>query len=126
MNAPRAVLAPELVTERAWQAWVIDLARLCGWRCFHPFDSRRSEPGWPDLVLARPATAEILFVELKSERGKVTAEQGWWLAALETCGCTVHVWRPSHAEQVITALRRPVKPSCRPSPAKMEENPSRA
>jgi len=100
----------QLVTERDWQSFVVECARRYGWRVHHHFDSRRSEPGWPDLVCARPARGEVLFVELKSEGGKVTDAQGWWLAALEAAGCEAHVWRPSDADAVVARLARTYSP----------------
>jgi hypothetical protein len=68
------------LTEKEWQAQVLDLARLYGWRhAYHTFDSRRSASGFPDLVLVRE---RALFAELKSKSGKVSAAQADWLAAL--------------------------------------------
>ena len=50
--------------------------------------------GFPDLVLAKPG--RLLFVELKSENGRLSQEQARWLAALGlTERAEVKVWRPS-------------------------------
>jgi hypothetical protein len=82
-----------VVAERDFQAAVVELARLSGWRCYHTYDSRRSAHGFPDLVLVRDG--RLLFAELKSERGRVTADQRAWLSLLEGCpGVEVYVWRP--------------------------------
>ncbi|MCC6312227.1 MAG: hypothetical protein IT345_15125, partial [Trueperaceae bacterium] len=62
-----------LVGERDFQALVVQLARLRGWRVYHTFDSRRSPAGFPDLVLARPP--RLVIAELKSEKGRVADEQ---------------------------------------------------
>lgn len=62
--------APALdwVTEKEWQAQVVELAQTLGWKkAYHVYDSRRSHSGWPDLVLVRE---RILYVELKREGGK--------------------------------------------------------
>src|SRR5688572_19177552 len=40
-------------TERAFQAQVVKYARLMGWTAYHTHDSRRSQAGFPDLVLVR-------------------------------------------------------------------------
>lgn len=96
---------PTRLTEKAWQAQVVELSTYYGWRHFHVYDSRRSDPGWPDLVLVRPP--EALFVELKTDRGRLTASQRDWQALLEACGFTVAVWRPRDFEDVHTALKRP-------------------
>ena len=64
----------------------------------HHHDSRRSEPGWPDLVLLKPGTpgvrARLIVAELKSENGKLTAAQQLWLNGLSECIQT-YVWRPA-------------------------------
>ena len=39
---------------------------------------------------------QCLFVELKSERGKVTAAQDAWLSALQFAGLNVFLWRPDN------------------------------
>ncbi len=92
------------VTEADWLALVRDLARTTGWRCYHTHNSRRSDAGFPDLVLVRPP--ELVVTELKAERGRVTPAQARWIAELQACGVEVHVWRPSDADVVVARLRR--------------------
>lgn len=99
-----AARARFLLSERDWQRLVVDFATLHGWWTYHTNNSLRSNPGWPDLVLARPG--EVLFVELKREDGKVTAAQGRVLELLESAGCETHVWRPSHEREVFARLAR--------------------
>jgi hypothetical protein len=60
---------------------------------YHTHDSRRSEPGFPDLVLVRHE--RLLFVELKSGKGKLTPAQAQWFGRLSQAGASVRVWRPS-------------------------------
>lgn len=91
-----------LISERALQDVVLQVAKINKWLVYHTHDSRFSESGWPDLVLLRPPRA--LFVELKAENGKVTAAQAHWLEQLEACGLTVAVWRPSHLDDIIATL----------------------
>ena len=94
-----------LVSEKAFMSAVVDLARLTGWLCYHTFDSRRSEAGFPDLVLARGG--RLVFVELKTEQGRVTDAQSEWLEALALCpGVEVHVWRPGDWDAIERTLRR--------------------
>lgn len=69
------------------------LAGHLGYRVYHTHDSRRSEPGFPDLVLAR--TGRVLFCELKRENGHITTEQASWLFTLDRAGVETHVYRPS-------------------------------
>jgi hypothetical protein len=92
------------VREKAWQAQVIELALLYGWFVYHTYDS---QPGWPDLVLARPTTGELIFVELKTDVGRLSPAQRSWLRVLEDCNQEVHVWRPRDFEAVHARLKRP-------------------
>ena len=70
------------MTERELQQGLIDAAKLAGWLVYHTHDSRRSEPGFPDLVLVHPRRRDLAFIECKSERGRLTHEQQVWLRAL--------------------------------------------
>jgi hypothetical protein len=89
------------MSEAELQELVIAAARLGGWRWYHTADSRRSNPGWPDLVLVRGR--EALFVELKSEKGRVRPEQREWLQALERVETfSTGILRPSDADAFIT------------------------
>jgi len=112
-------------SEKEWQSTVLDLATLGGWRSYHTFDSRRSAAGFPDLVLVRPP--ELIFAELKAEKGRTTPEQEAWLedlatVASETAVLTravereyligetlpdplqVYIWRPSDFDEVRRVL----------------------
>jgi hypothetical protein len=85
--------------ERDWQRTVVDLAEMYRWRVYHTFDSRRSEPGWPDLFCVKPGRAVAL--ELKTQRGRVTAEQYGWLGLLASVpGVDAMLARPSDLERV--------------------------
>lgn len=77
--------------ERHLQASVEEHLRLAGWRFFHAYDSRRSQPGFPDLVCLRGE--RILVAELKGPKTRVTAEQREWLAAFELAGVPAYLWR---------------------------------
>jgi hypothetical protein len=98
----RAVL-DAAASEAELLALVREAAGRFGWRSYHTHDSRRSEAGFPDLVLARGG--ELIFAELKSERGRVSETQRAWLADLEAAGCEVHVWRPSDGGALLDRLR---------------------
>ncbi len=67
------------LSERAFQRQIVQLAELMGWRTYHTYDSRRSNPGFPDLVLVR--APRVIFAELKRQRGRVTAAQTEWVDA---------------------------------------------
>jgi hypothetical protein len=92
------------ITERAFQAQVIAIAKILGWRCYHTHDSRRSQAGFPDLVLVR--RARLIFAELKSESGKVKPEQDAWIAALRAAGQKAYLWRPSHWHEIVAELSK--------------------
>lgn len=70
---------PEYTTERAFQRVVEQLLTLHGWRYYHTHDSRRSIPGFPDIVALRGH--RLLALELKTRRGRATADQLAWLVA---------------------------------------------
>lgn len=87
------------MTEDQLQSVVIDLAHLRGWKVMHtrPAWSKghmatplQGDPGFPDLVIARRFYV-TLFVELKTEKGKLTPDQENWRLALPGW----HLWRPS-------------------------------
>lgn len=99
------VKQPE-ISEADHQRAVVHLARVCGWRLYHTRDSRRSNPGFPDLTLVR--RERLIFAELKAEKGKLSKDQDDWLAALDAIpAAEVYVWRPSDfdAGRVTAALR---------------------
>ena len=91
------------ICERDFQASVIELAKLTGWRFYHVFDSRRSAAGYPDLTLVRGG--RCIFAELKTDIGRVTRDQTAWLAALDAVpGIEAVVWRPRHWSTVEAIL----------------------
>lgn len=92
------------LTEREWQAQVVELARLLGWRRpMHIFDSRRSEPGWPDLALVRD---RLVLVELKREGGRTTPAQRSWIRALLAANVECYVVRPRDLDDLARVLTR--------------------
>ena len=89
-------------TEKQFQAKIIEVARIYGWCVYHTFDSRRSEKGFPDLVLVRE---RVLFRELKTEKGRLTAYQIAWGKRLMDAGSDFAVWRPSMLDEIYKELR---------------------
>jgi hypothetical protein len=102
MTAPTRRQVDLAISEADWQRTVLDLAYAFHWLAYHTFDSRRSQPGFPDLVLVRD---RVVFAELKTERGKPTSSQNLWVGKLVRAGAEVHVWRPSDWPDVVLALR---------------------
>lgn len=86
------------IAEKDLQAAVVELAQYCGWKPYHTFDSRRSDPGFPDLVLVR--RERLIFAELKSQTGNLTLPQMQWISALmkleapTDAAVQCFVWRP--------------------------------
>jgi VRR-NUC domain len=97
------------LTEKEWQAQLVELARLYGWRCYHTLRSQGSEAGFPDLVLVRPP--QLVFAELKTDKGRLSPAQKEWLADLEQVSAgaidvAADVWRPADFDRVHAILRR--------------------
>lgn len=101
------------------QQTIIDAAHLFGWRAAHFRTVRIARAngqvyyatpvqadgaGWPDLVLAKPG--RLLFVEVKSDKGKLSPEQTAWKVLLEMTGQgEVYTWRPSQWDEIEAVLR---------------------
>ena len=97
-------VAPLPISEAQLQDAIVDLARLRGWKVAHFAPARTDKghrtpcrydaEGWPDLVICREPTSvyrpgiyivpcnEVLYWEVKSEKGKVSAAQQAWLDVL--------------------------------------------
>jgi hypothetical protein len=85
---------------------------VLGW-CWVHYRPGRSSRGWttplsgsagfPDIVAVRGA--RVVFIELKSETGRLTDSQAAWLLALGQAGAEVHCWRPSDWPEVEEILR---------------------
>jgi len=96
----------QAMTEAELQARIKELALCLGWMYYHTRDSRRSDLGFPDLVLVRDEN--VIIAELKREKGRLTAAQETWGAALSNCKTVdYYLWRPAHwyAGAIEEALR---------------------
>lgn len=96
---------------------VLDMARLFGLHVAH-FRPAKTERGWrtpvqadgkgyPDLTIVGGG---VLFRELKSDRGQLSAEQVTWSARLKSAGADFAVWHPTdlrsgRIERELRALR---------------------
>jgi hypothetical protein len=84
---------------------VREIAGRYGWRLqYHTADSRRSDAGWPDEVFGHPAQRRTLFVEFKTDTGRLRPEQRVWLEHLADSGFEVAVWRPRDLDTVLRVL----------------------
>ena len=97
------------VTEKAFESQVKDLAKLFGWKYYHPFLSKWSERGYPDITLVKEnedGTASLLFLELKSERGKVTEAQQQWINILSKVpNVGAYIFYPHAWDRIVLILR---------------------
>jgi hypothetical protein len=92
-----------MISEKHWLTDVLEISALFGWQAYHTFDSRRSQPGFPDLVLARPP--RLILAELKSDTGRLSLAQRDWLATLEGCDrIQTRLWRPQDRDRVLAEL----------------------
>ena len=118
-----------LVTEAELTQTIIGMARAYGWLVFHDRDSRRSEPGFPDLVAVSqaPMRPRVLFLEIKTAKGRLTKGREsprtgrWlpgqedWIGALQRCNTLgpasegsrveTYVARPEHLDELDTLFR---------------------
>lgn len=95
-------------SEKQFQDNVIALAKSLGFTLiYHTHDSRRSQPGFPDLVLVNPSRGITLWRELKSARGRISAAQQQWIEGLKNAGHDAGYWRPEDwaTERIHAELR---------------------
>ena len=100
----------EALTEAQFQTLVIEMATdIYKWEVFHDGDSRRSNAGFPDLVLVKDG--KLIFAELKREKNAYPSKaQMNWLAKLRDVGNSSDnvlavLWRPSSNWQEVLSGR---------------------
>jgi hypothetical protein len=89
------------MSEAVLQSTIIGFAsQSLSWLCYHTHDSRRSVPGFPDLVLVHERQQRVIFTELKKENGRQSPPQRVWERVLLAVGPVVRIeyylWRPSN------------------------------
>lgn len=100
----QGVGAKQGLPESAFLAQVKALAQRLSWHCYHTHDSRRSDEGWPDLVLCNGT--RLIIAELKSATGTVTPAQTLWLDMLRHTGLVeVFCWRPKDLPDIEAILQ---------------------
>lgn len=81
-------------SEKHFMGRVRRRADLLGWKVWHQNDSIGTRAGLPDLIMVRPP--RLIFAELKSEYGRLSAAQRDAIADLLRCPqVEAYVWRPS-------------------------------
>lgn len=94
MTAETRRVLDAAISERSFHKQVVDLANMAGWsvwhdnatnaprrckRCDEPIPVIRNTPGFPDLIAIRGE--DLYAIELKAQRGRLTADQMRWLHA---------------------------------------------
>jgi hypothetical protein len=85
---PRAAAMPEAELQEAVRRMCVGL----GLFHFHVLNAKGCAPGWPDSVIIGK---RVIFRELKSEHGSLTADQRRVGDMLKRAGQSWAVWRPS-------------------------------
>lgn len=94
------------MTEKELQGSVYALAKAFGWTTYHTHDSRRSERGFPDLVLVHRKRG-LMFRELKAENGRLSPYQKEWISVLTEAGQDIAVWNTAdwHEGRILAELK---------------------
>jgi hypothetical protein len=104
------------INETAWRNNVVLHARTRGWKVyfvpdrFHAnakesgsfYTTKMGDRGYPDLTLVGPSS--IIFVELKTETGRLSPDQEEWRDRIVAAGGEWFLWRPSHLDDAIKRL----------------------
>ena len=63
-----------VISEAQLTQTIIEMGRALGFLVYHTGDSRRSEPGVPDLLMVSqpPMRPRVIFMELKKTKGRLT------------------------------------------------------
>ena len=61
--------------------------------------------GWPDLLLMRPKDRRTIYVELKTDKGKLTPEQDGMQDFLTVMHFECYCWRPKDWDEIVRILR---------------------
>lgn len=88
--------------EAEFQRQVRTLCEMRGLLVYHTHDSRRSDPGFPDLVIV--GSRRMIYRELKKQDGVVSAMQQYWIDRLREIGHDADVWRPSDLPRIAQEL----------------------
>ena len=109
MTSPR-------ISESAFQAQLEHLLRLYGWKYTHfrPALVRGrwmtplvGDAGFPDLVATNGDS--LIFIEVKSAIGRLSAGQKAWRNFLESAGAEYYLWRPADLPEAQSRLARRTK-----------------
>lgn len=101
------------ISEAVFLPQIIELAQTLGWLSAHFRPAMTAKgyrtavsgdgKGFPDLMLARE---RVIYVELKSEVGKLDADQIKWRDRLLKAGEEWYCWRPSDFDMAVDILTK--------------------
>ena len=99
-------------SEKLFQESVIKLAKTQDWLVFHtpPYSPRQgvwrsAGKGFPDLcMVCGRGKRGVLFAELKTAKGQLSAEQEEWALQLTRAGADYYLWRPADWETIVERL----------------------
>lgn len=82
------------MAEAELQSAIVELLGFLKYDWYHTRDSRGSNAGFPDLTVWGGRHNRLLFAELKTQKGKISAQQADTLRGLANAGQHVYIWRP--------------------------------
>lgn len=98
-----AAIPLHLLTEKQWSSQVADLCQRLSWKRYHTFRSDRSPAGFPDETIVRD---RLVFLELKTESGRLSDQQKDWLRALHAAKAEAYIVRPRDLQLLAQVLGR--------------------
>lgn len=102
------------MTESELMRGIVECARRLNFLVFHAVIARRSETGFPDLIIA--GHGRVLAIECKTQRGRIRGAsqtkrgrylpgQQDWIDALAGGGVDARIVRPSEYDDVLAELQ---------------------
>lgn len=105
------------INEKDFQQTLIEAARAWGWLVGFTHDSRHSETGEPDLRMVHRHQRRVVFIEVKTDKGRVRKGrwnkkatrwlpgQDEWAETLMCCpGVEYYLWRPTDWPEIELVL----------------------
>ncbi len=96
--------------EKDWQKRVEGVLRANNFLIYHTLRSKGSTPGFPDICAVKGerdgSGGRLIYIENKTEKGKVSEAQKEWLDALATVpGVEVYIFRPSQFDELLKVAK---------------------
>lgn len=111
----RAAGAIPRITEKDLQRRALDLLHATGWWTFCDRLAVRSDPGWLDVTAVHTGMQRTIFIEVKTERGKLRTGQEMWLMVHQKAGNETFILRPSTWDEFVACVVPPEMVPSQPS-----------